>query len=61
MWGSETKADKGRWVQLETIEEEQVLAAIGLEYVQPEKRNFRFLTKERKKAEKKGLIAAARV
>jgi hypothetical protein len=43
MWGSETEADKGRWVQLETTEEEQILNAIGAEFVPPNKRNFRFL------------------
>jgi len=43
MWGSETEADKGRWVQLETFEEEQILDAVGGEYVPPSKRNFRFI------------------
>ena len=51
MWGSETKADKGRWVQLETIEEEQVLNAIGGEYVPPSRRNFGFIVGKRKPEE----------
>ena len=61
MWGSETKADTGRWVQLETVEEEQVLAAIGQEYVQPEKRNFRFLTEEGRHKAKKESDTVTRV
>ena len=52
LWGSETKADKGRWIRLEAAEEEQVLAAIGGEYVLPEKRNFRFLMKPKKRGPK---------
>jgi len=43
MWGSETEADKGRWVQLETSEEEHILEAIGEEYVPPDRRNLRFI------------------
>ncbi|KAF9643593.1 hypothetical protein BDM02DRAFT_3151454 [Thelephora ganbajun] len=53
MWGSETEADKGRWVPLESFEEEQILNAIGGEYVPPGKRNFRFIvgkTKPRRNA-----------
>ena len=61
MWGSETQADKGRWVQLETVEEEQVLAAIGEEYVPPEKRNFRFITKAEKPKAKRGRKPKQRV
>ena len=45
MWGSETEADKGRWVQLETIEEEQLLNAIGWKYIPPSERNFKFLVR----------------
>ena len=52
IWGSETEADKGRWVQLETTEEEQVLNAIGVDYVPPNKRNFRFLTGKVKPVQK---------
>ena len=48
LWGSETEADEGRWVQLETPDEEQVLNAIGGEYVPPEKRNFRFIVGKKK-------------
>lgn len=54
MWGSETEEDKGRWVQLESAEEEQVLAAIGEEHVQPEKRNFGFITEGGKRKPKLG-------
>ena len=43
MWGSETEADEGRWVQLETPREEEIMDAIGGEYVPPNKRNFRFM------------------
>lgn len=43
MWGSETEQDEGRWVRPEVVEEEQILDAIGVEYVPPHKRNFRFL------------------
>jgi len=43
MWGSETEADGGRWIRLESLEEEQILNAIGGEYVPPNKRNFRFI------------------
>jgi len=54
VWGSETEADKGRWVQLETTEEEQIFDAIGEEYVQPDKRNFHFLVRRRKRGPKEG-------
>jgi len=37
LWGSKTEADKGRWVHLES-EEEQILDAIAEEYVPPNKR-----------------------
>jgi len=43
IWGSETEEDKGRWVRLETLEEEQILNTIGGEYVPPKRRNFRFI------------------
>ena len=33
MWGSETGRDKGHWVKLEAVEEEQILNAIGGEHV----------------------------
>ena len=58
IWGSESEADKGRWLQLETIEEKQVFDAIGEEYVQPDRRNFSFLVKGGKPKPKKGLEAA---
>jgi len=44
MWGSETEAEGGRWVQLETPEEEQILQAIGEEYTPPTRRNLRFIS-----------------
>ena len=43
MWGSETEADEGRWILLESTEEEQILNTIGVEYAPPDKRNFRFI------------------
>lgn len=43
MWGSETKADKGRWIRLDSTDEERILNAIGGEYVPPNKRNFGFI------------------
>lgn len=56
MWGSETEEDKGRWVQLETTEEEQIMSAIGAEYVPPNKRNFRFLLSKQAKTPRKGRV-----
>ena len=55
MWGSETEADEGRWVQLETPREEEIMDAIGGEYVPPNKRNFRFMVG--KTGAKKGPVA----
>ena len=43
MWGSEAEMDEGRWVQLDTLEEEQILNVIGGDYVPLDKRNFRFV------------------
>lgn len=43
IWGSETEEDKGRWVQLDSVEEERIFEQIGAEYVSPEKRNLRFI------------------
>lgn len=44
IWGSETEADRGRWVRVEATGEEEILNAIGGEYVPPNKRNFGFIT-----------------
>ena len=46
IWGSETEEDKGRWIQLDAFEEEQIFESIGAEYVPPEKRNLRFISGE---------------
>jgi len=49
MRGSGTEADKGRWVKVEAVEEEQILNAIGGEYVPPDKRNFGFISAKKGK------------
>ena len=49
MWGAETEEGKGRWVLLETFEEEQILDTIGAEYVPPERRNFRYIAGNRRR------------
>jgi len=59
MWGAETEEGKGRWVHLETFEEEQILDAIGVGYVPPERRNFRFIA-SRKKSKEGGPAVAMR-
>lgn len=41
--GSETGVDEERWVRFDTLEEEQILNAIGGEYIPPDKRNLRFI------------------
>ena len=43
IWGSETEEDKGRWIQLDAFEEEQIFEHIGAAYVPPKKRNWRFI------------------
>lgn len=43
IWGSETEKDKGRWIQLDSVQEERILENIGLDYVPPKKRNLRFI------------------
>ena len=53
MWGSETEADKGRWVKLEAVEEEEILNAIGGEYVPPDRRNFSFISAKKGKKKKR--------
>jgi DNA polymerase/3'-5' exonuclease PolX len=35
--------DKGRWIQLDSSEEEQILERIGVEYIPPERRNLSFI------------------
>ena len=53
MWGSETEADQGRWVKLEAVEEEEILNAIGGEYVPPDRRNFSFISAKKGKKKKR--------
>lgn len=47
IWGSETEADTGRWVQSE-FEEEQIFDAIMGEYVPPNKRDIMHLREKAK-------------